>query len=273
MISFIRGLDKMEKRRILVAGKNEQIIDDLYRVQGEGFEIMCTSPRYDDILTHIKYFKPELFLYCPDDTAEKFAAGIADSYVELLKLNIPLVVCAAEAVCEQLKNDTSVKFSQEIKWDKETTQWRALAEVFKQLDEDRVRIENVKKEISGVAADAPKKHILVIDDDPMMLKLVKEYLHDEYQVATAINGRTAYKFLENKTTDLILLDYEMPGENGSAVLRNLRDNEKTASIPVLFLTGITDRDKIQEILSLKPQGYILKPIDHDKLVNTIVKFI
>ena len=70
-------------------------------------------------------------------------------------------------------------------------------------------------------------------------------------------------------TYLVLLDYEMPGDNGPAVLEKIRANPMTSNIPVIFLTGINDRKKIQQVLSLKPQGYLLKPIDHDKLVDAI----
>lgn len=72
---------------------------------------------------------------------------------------------------------------------------------------------------------------------------------------------------------MILLDYEMPVEKGPEVLVKIRENEQLANIPVVFLTGITDREKIKEALSLKPQGYLLKPIDKEKLVGMIEKFI
>lgn len=102
-----------------------------------------------------------------------------------------------------------------------------------------------------------------------MLKLIKRYLDDTYDVATAINGKVALKFLESKMTNLILLDYEMPEENGPAVLEKLRANPVTSNIPVIFLTGINDRKKIQQVLALKPQGYLLKPVDHGKLIEAI----
>ena len=117
------------------------------------------------------------------------------------------------------------------------------------------------------------KTVLVIDDDPIMLKVVKEHLHEKYDVATAISGKIAYKFLESKQTDMILLDYEMPGEDGPDVLINLRKREDLANTPIVFLTGVSDKDKITAALSLKPQGYLLKPIDKDKLIGTIEKFV
>ncbi|MCM1088621.1 MAG: response regulator [Muribaculaceae bacterium] len=114
-----------------------------------------------------------------------------------------------------------------------------------------------------------RKHILVVDDSPMMLKMLKEQLHDNYDVATAVSGKIAMKFLERKKTDLILLDFEMPEENGPAVLEKIRAVDSLKDIPVVFLTGVSEREKIREALVLKPQSYLLKPIDRDKLLDTI----
>lgn len=107
-------------------------------------------------------------------------------------------------------------------------------------------LEEVEK-LNSKDGEIRRRHILVVDDDVRVLRLLKVHLQD-YDVATAINGKLALKFLENKTTDLILLDYEMPGENGPEVLKKLRANEKTKDIPVIFLTGVADSEKIQEVL-------------------------
>ena len=134
-----------------------------------------------------------------------------------------------------------------------------------------------KAAAAGLAANQgegpAKKHVLVVDDDPMILKLIKEHLKDTYNVGTAINGSLALKFLETKKTDLILMDYEMPGETGADVLEKIRNNPATAALPVIFLTGISSREVISKVMSLKPQGYMLKPIDRDTLLQTIAKKI
>ncbi|MCR5584775.1 MAG: response regulator [Lachnospiraceae bacterium] len=119
----------------------------------------------------------------------------------------------------------------------------------------------------------PKKHVLVIDDDPLMLRVVKEQLRGLYDVAAAVNGRIAYKFLETKSTDMILLDYEMPIENGKVVLENIRKMPGMDKVPVVFLTGVNDSERIREVLELNPQGYLLKPIDRDTLIAAVRKCI
>lgn len=106
-----------------------------------------------------------------------------------------------------------------------------------------------------------------------MLKVIKEHLHEEYDVATATSGSVAFRFLERRQADLILLDYEMPEEDGPSILKKLRADEKTADVPVVFLTGISDRKKIQKALMLQPDGYLLKPIDYEKLISTIKQYI
>ncbi len=117
------------------------------------------------------------------------------------------------------------------------------------------------------------KHILVIDDDLMMLRLVKAELKDKYNVATAVSGKVGLKFLERRSTDLILLDYEMPEENGAEVLEKLRANPMTKNIPVVFLTGMNNREIIKQLVAMKPQGYLLKPIKCEQLAATIQQLI
>ena len=123
--------------------------------------------------------------------------------------------------------------------------------------------------LSNTNINGDRKRVMIIDDSPAMLKSIKEHLKQDYEVATAISGKIALKYLQNKNVDLILLDYEMPEINGPEVFQMLLDNPKTAQIPVIFLTGIKETSKIQKALSLKPQGYILKPVQRDILLEKI----
>lgn len=114
-----------------------------------------------------------------------------------------------------------------------------------------------------------KKHILIVDDDRTVLKMLKSALEEEYTITTMVNGVMVEKFLMAKEVDMVILDYEMPGLTGADIFRKLKVNERTANIPVCFLTGISDREKIMEVMSLKPNSYLLKPIDMDMLKAAI----
>lgn len=118
-----------------------------------------------------------------------------------------------------------------------------------------------------------KRHILVVDDDRTVLKMLKTALSDRYDVTAMASGSMVDKMLDVKRVDLMILDYEMPVETGAEIFKRLKKNPRAANIPVCFLTGVSDREKIIEVMSLKPNGYILKPIDMDTLNSTIRNII
>ena len=103
-----------------------------------------------------------------------------------------------------------------------------------------------------------RKHILIIDDDVEMLKTLRYYLQDAYKVTVVSSGK-------------VLLDYMMPMFNGAAVLKIIKSREATKNIPVFFLTGQTDKNTVIECLSLKPAGYIVKPVAKDALLEKMAK--
>ena len=114
-----------------------------------------------------------------------------------------------------------------------------------------------------------KKHILVVDDDRNVLKMLKTALEEKYEVTATLNGLLVEKVLATKPVDLVVLDYEMPIMTGAEVYRKIKAKPESASIPVCFLTGVSDRNKVMEIMSLRPDSYLLKPIDLEMLMTAI----
>ena len=117
-----------------------------------------------------------------------------------------------------------------------------------------------------------KKKILVVDDSGAMLRSVKGWLEHKYQVILANSGTMAIKYLSTNRPDLVLLDYEMPVINGKQVLEMIRAEAEFSTIPVIFLTGKNDKESIQQVLGLKPEGYILKSTKPDQIVEMIDEF-
>jgi len=291
------------KYSILLMGKNSSVIEDFFTHMRDMFECLSTSNRHEDIMNHLKYYAPDALVYCMNQETEENFKQVLSVKVKLKTANIPLVIIGSEEECdmfvrytvniaqlilikpitvnaisEQLAKFLNEKKNHEeeerrLEEQRRNEERQKLIEKHRLEDERRREEECQREEERRRAEENGKKHILVVDDDPLMLKLIKEHLHDEYDVATAISGKVALKFLDTRKTDLILLDYEMPMENGPEVLEKLHNNEATSSIPVIFLTGITERQKIEKALVLKPQGYLLKPINHEKLMRAIKKFI
>ena len=114
-----------------------------------------------------------------------------------------------------------------------------------------------------------KGHILIVDDDKNMLKMLRMFLIDDYNVTIVDSGKLALEAVIKKTPDLILLDYMMPLFDGPHVLEIIRKREESKNVPVLFLTSVTEREKILECLSLNPQGYLVKPISREELLQRV----
>ena len=114
-----------------------------------------------------------------------------------------------------------------------------------------------------------KKHILIVDDDKNMLKMLRWFLCEDYDVTMVDSGKMALEAVIKRTPDLILLDYMMPLFDGPHVLEIIRKREESKNVPVLFLTSVTDKDKILECLSLNPQGYLVKPISRTELLERV----
>ncbi len=124
----------------------------------------------------------------------------------------------------------------------------------------------------GSAFDDAKKHILIVDDDPTYMGLIRGWLNGKYKVSMANSGMQAISWLANNKADLILLDYEMPVTPGPKVMEMLRSESTTKDIPVIFLTGKSDKESVVQVLNLKPEGYILKSVTQNELIEKIAEF-
>lgn len=113
--------------------------------------------------------------------------------------------------------------------------------------------------------------VLVIDDNNILLRTVKEMLDEKFNVSIAISSTQAFESIQRRLPNLILLDYEMPYVDGEEVLLQLRQRNDTKDIPVIFLTGSADKDIVTKLVSMKPAGYVLKPPNKQKLIDLIEK--
>lgn len=117
-----------------------------------------------------------------------------------------------------------------------------------------------------------KRKVLVVDDSGMMLRTIKTILEGTYEVILANSAMSAFAALEKTKPDIILLDYEMPVCDGKMAFEMIRGNPQTEDIPVFFLTAVDEKEKIVEVLELKPEGYILKPVNGKKLIARIEEY-
>jgi len=104
-----------------------------------------------------------------------------------------------------------------------------------------------------------KNTMLIVDDENANLKVLTHILGSEYTIFTASNGTSAIEKAKEFLPDLILLDILMPGMDGYATLGELKKNESTKKIPVIFITGLDSDEDEEKGLSLEAADYITKP--------------
>ncbi|HMX61709.1 MAG TPA: response regulator [Candidatus Sumerlaeota bacterium] len=114
-----------------------------------------------------------------------------------------------------------------------------------------------------------KARILAVDDENDILLIVRTSLKDEYDVDTASSGAEALQKIQDNPPDLVILDMMMPEMDGIEVLEEIRRMTQTATTPVIFLTGVSDKAKIREALDKGTQYYITKPFNYNDLVSKV----
>ena len=122
-------------------------------------------------------------------------------------------------------------------------------------------LDDVEKYLATVANQAKRKSILIVDDDVAYMTMIMDWLKDSYRVSMATSGLKAITWLSKNTPDLILLDYEMPVVTGPQVMEMFQTDPEISDIPVMFLTGNSDKESILKVISLGPVDYLLKTID------------
>ena len=133
-------------------------------------------------------------------------------------------------------------------------------------------VEKVASLMNEDEIEQRKKSILVVDDDASYVQLLREWLKEDYRVGMARSGVQAITWLARNNVDLILLDYEMPVTNGLQVLEMLKSEQFSKNIPVMFLTGKSDKESIMQVMALKPAGYMLKSITKKQLLATLENY-
>ena len=128
----------------------------------------------------------------------------------------------------------------------------------------------------------PEK-ILIVDDDPDVVLFLSTVLKDHgYITVGASNGQEGLERARSDHPDLILLDLMMPKKSGIALLSDLRKDDALKGIPVIMVTGVSGETGIDldaffkkgavgdpERNALKPEGYVEKPVDPQKLLKMI----
>lgn len=235
----------METSSFLARNIAEQLEDLNYNVDSVEMDIHMISEQKNNY--------EAIFLYTESDTDVK-AKEVIYIRDKAIEENIPVFYLGDDA------EDVKRIIPEHI-----------LKSVFKRPIDVKVTAKIVDEYIKDYGKQVKKK-VLVVDDSGAMLRNVKGWLGEKYNVILANSGTMAIKYLATDRPDLVLLDYEMPVIDGRQVLEMIRTENEFRDIPVIFLTSKNDRESILKVMELKPEGYLLKTMEPERIVEEVDKF-
>lgn len=280
------------KKRILLFGNGAELISDFFDYAGDEFDLLTSSCLHADLINHIDFFMPDVLVFCMLDETDEVINTMLMMKDALKEMGMPMILAGNFRECEKFQFISQNMGKSMVKYPVTAEQLVAEVECLLEIEErEKQNPRNDQNEqgeqgvqngsggqggiqtLADIRMQIPRKKVLIVDDSPMTLRLIRSQLMDDYAVASAPSGAVALKYLEHGNLDLVLLDYEMPGMDGAEVLAKIRQNEKTCGTPVVFLTGINDKKSIGKVLSLNPQAYLLKPVEKAELLQCIRNII
>ena len=116
--------------------------------------------------------------------------------------------------------------------------------------------------------------VLVADDEHNIRNILDFSLHAEgFLVVSALNGEDAFKLAVESKPDLVILDVMMPGQGGVETCRALKDDQRTADIPVILLTALTGRKDREAGAAAGADAYITKPFSPQKVIEVVLELL
>ncbi len=246
-------------KTILVVGKLNETVKDLNAYLSKWYKVQVSSESAQVFGGMMKVVHPDLVLVS--------LIGMGDvqrdifNVMEMQYPDIPVVTIGTEG-----ERRNFLRFF-------ENSQFENLIRPIDNADVEKAIAKRLELDpvTRGGHDEDNRPSILVVDDNAATLRSIKTMLDDEFDVTLATSGMKAMTMIGKRRPDLILLDYEMPVCDGKQTLEMIRSEEDIADIPVVFLTGVNDRQHIQAVLALKPSGYMLKPAVRETLVAAIKK--
>ena len=286
------------KSKVLLNGRSQNLVSEFLQNTEATFDTLTTSANWSDIIGHFNFFQPNVYLVFIENNLEETIRQLTELKEHHFYNGAVIAVVGDAESCNQIerraRNVTDIVIRRPVSSDgiamringylRDTGRTRtAPATIAEKTNQVDALIKAAEAALSDATVGSggstsggngnSKKHILVVDDDRTVLKMIKSALDEKYDITAMANGAMVDKVLAAKKVDLIVLDYEMPVETGADIFRRIRRTPRYAAVPVVFLTGVSDKEKIMEVMSLKPNGYILKPIDMSALSSTIQNII
>ncbi|MBQ9608024.1 MAG: response regulator [Lachnospiraceae bacterium] len=261
-------------KKILLVGKLNKVIRNFNEVLAGTFSMQLCAYELEMVRGMTRIFKPDMVIISISelDTED---LEIFDYYFGAYK-KIPVLVIGTK---EESENYTGYFENEQFENIIRPVTQKDL--VAKCCDMMHMEIDELPK-AAGVSVrikasmgkeEKTRKTIMIVDDSSLSVRSTKAMLENQYNVMIATSGIKALDFMHKRKPDLVLLDYDMPKFDGRDTLEKMKEDDELSDIPVFFLTAVADTQHITAVLKLNPDGYFLKPLEKDKVLEAIEKII
>ncbi len=243
--------------RILIVSKGAAFMTDAIskNLDKAGFETEVTEPEIKKIEEKIRDIDIYLFF--------------AGSYI----FDSTDVLVYLKDICnENEKSLCVIGYQEEIEEIRRNIPPTVISSVIERPFDMKSLVDEFKKLEDKDEERKKRKSILLVDDDVAFLKMMQDWLSLKYNVTVTRSGMQAITYIANHVPDLILLDYEMPITSGPQVMEMIKSEPNSNGIPIVFLTGRSDRESVMSVMKLKPQGYLLKTMDRSQIMKAVDEF-
>lgn len=252
-------------KKIILIGELGEIVRSLNECLAGEFQVQLCSEQLENVKAMVKIIKPELIIICQIGVEE-----IDNAIFEWIQEKCPNIPTLGIATNEGWQQCREFYKSEQFDVLFRPVAKKELLEKCRQMLRSEGPGESEERVINSLRR---KKKIMIVDDSALLLRSMKSMLEKHYEICLAKSGEQALKLIPRENPDLILLDYEMDGMDGKSTFERMKEDEDMRWIPVVFLTSIADRKSIYDVLRSKPDGYILKPPDEEKIRETIEELI
>ncbi len=252
-------------KKVLLVGELSEIVRSLNECLEDDFQVQLCSEELTNVQAMVKIIKPDLIIICQIGVEEIDNAMF--TWLQEKCSEIPVLGITTSDGWKQCRD-----FYKSEQFD---VLFRPVAknELLKKCHELLGGYRSGQLERNVIDKRWQKKKIMLVDDSALMLRSMKSMLEKHYDICLAKSGEQALKLIPQENPDLILLDYEMEGMDGKSTFEAMKEDEDMKWIPVVFLTSIADRKSIYDVLKSKPDGYILKPPDEERIFDTIEEIL
>ncbi|MBO5485840.1 MAG: response regulator [Eubacterium sp.] len=252
-------------KKILLVGELGEIVRSLNECLTNDFQVQLCSEQLENVQAMIKIIKPDLIIISQIGTEE-----IDNAVFQWIQENcpqIPVVGIATEKGWKQCRN-----FYQSQQF---TVLFRPVAkkELLEKCHQILGMYDLTEPERKIKEKVDQRRKIMIVDDSALLLRSMKNMLEKHYQICLAKSGEQALKLIPRENPDLVLLDYEMKGMDGRCTFEAMKEDEDMRTIPVVFLTSKASKKTVYSVLKSRPDGYILKPPDEKRILETIVEVL